>query len=189
MNKLKEAKKRKRFVNKYMQKEYPEIYYRKKAKKLKLLKILVNIVLIIALIFLLKTIWENYETKKIEDNNSKINEIVKSSDIKSSDIEIHSKNNNLVYTFFDMMPYIENYYNSMDVYFDNEISLPEQLYIAEDREQVDKVIDKFIVKRNEPYKVKVMNTGASHILYQYGNYKVDTNSKAFKKMIIKQHDL
>lgn len=181
-------RKRKKVIKKTMRKNRPEVYWKKKAIKSKIIKVILIIIMVLIAIFIIKNTLSDIENKNIKKNEDKINEIVKEADIKTYEITVREKNNDVLTKGLELIPMINNLSNSMQIYRKDTL-LSTNLIIAENNDKSNKLIDKFIIKRNKPYKIKIMETGASSILYEYGDYKVNTESKEFKKLIIDEHKL
>lgn len=80
--------------------------------------------------------------------------------------------------------------NKISVKYKESNMTPKNLKIVGEKQTSDNLKENFITDRKQPYKVKVMNTGAKEdILYEYKGYKLDTDSEDFKSEIRAMHHL
>ncbi|WP_281512457.1 hypothetical protein [Mammaliicoccus vitulinus] len=154
-----------------------------------LLKIVIFIVLLAVVLVLTigaygaVVLSDKLEVKANNEHEKSIKEIVKTADIKKEHITVKEKGDE-----GQFLPLFQ-YENKIGVVYDDDeqTNVKDLIIIGEEN---DEIKDKFIKDRKKPYKVKVMDTGAKEkILYQYDDYKLDTDSKEFKKRIRDSHDL
>lgn len=141
--------------------------------------LLVATLIIAGCIYALKGISDYSEVSANKEHENSIKEIVKQSDIKTEHITVNDKHEGgflFMFSDTDKLSVTNANHNKSDL-----------IIIGKN---TDNIKDKFIKDRKKPYKVKVMDTGSNEkILYQYDNYKLDTDSKYFKTKIRKLHDL
>lgn len=141
--------------------------------------LLIAILFIVGGIYALKGISDYSEVSANKERENSIKEIVKQSDIKTEHITVNDKHEGgflFMFSDTDKISVTNANHNKSDL-----------IIIGKN---TDNIKDKFIKDRKKPYKVKVMDTGSNEkILYQYDDYKLDTDSKYFKTKIRKLHDL
>ncbi|OEL08283.1 hypothetical protein [Staphylococcus equorum] len=124
-----------------------------------------------------------------EKHESSINDVVKSSDIKTRYIIVKDNYTNTTDRLISMFG-INDKRNKISVKYKESNMTPKNLKIVGEKQTSDNLKENFITDRKQPYKVKVMNTGAKEdILYEYKGYKLDTDSEDFKSEIRAMHHL
>ena len=133
-------------------------------------------------VYMLITLSNNLDASANDERKKSIKEIVKTSDIKTKRITVKEKGDE-----GQFLPIFKHKNKLGVVYDDEQTNVKDLIIIGEDN---DEIKDKFIKDRKKPYKVKVMDTGTKEkILYQYDDYKLDTDSDDFKTKIRNLHDL
>lgn len=139
--------------------------------------LLIAVLIIAGCIYALKGISNYSEVNANKEHENSIKEIVKQSDIKTEHITVNDKHEGgflFMFSDTDKISVTNANHNKSDL-----------IIIGKN---TDNIKDKFIKDRKKPYKV--MDTGSNEkILYQYDDYKLDTDSKYFKTKIRNLHDL
>lgn len=65
----------------------------------------------------------------------------------------------------------------------------ENVKICSDEKGIKKINDELVEGTNKKYPIKVIDTGRTKILYQYKDYKLNINDKAFVNEIMKKHNI
>lgn len=134
----------------------------------------------------------NIEKHNNEKAKNEISEVMKNADVVNKQVNIESKNDSVFRDKLNPVGLLNS--KSLEVTIANPKSItltPKHnlVYVVDRNKKGEAVMKSFIQDRNKPYKVKLLDTGAGYILYQYKDYKVNTKSEAFKTQIRRMHEL
>lgn len=164
--------------------EAGKIYFRRKLIRFSII-VLLLIICISILIYCFNFVI-NYETNRNKSVENKIEDIVNSSKVEAKTITIEDKHDLSIRNLLAPTGFVNSKY--MNGYFHKD-KVSNAIFVTDRANKDESILDSMIIKRNKPYKVKVINTGAGYILYQYKDYKVNMNSNSFKTQIRLMHDL